>query len=88
MFLVNLESNPSGGFDSSNFEFDIESELFLSHLSPDYKQYYDMITSIILGEYEFDGESEDVVFLVRLNFIIDKQNKGKLLFSIHFLLLL
>ena len=54
----------TSGFDSS-FEFDIENELFLSQMSPDYKHYYDMITSIILGEYDFGSDPEDEIYLVR-----------------------
>ena len=48
--------------DTNEFSNDIENELFLSQLAPDYKQYYDMITSIVLGEYE--QTIEDDIFMV------------------------
>lgn len=48
--------------DTNEFSNDIENELFLSQLTPDYKQYYDMITSIVLGEYE--QTIEDEIFMV------------------------
>lgn len=63
MILVSFDLSASGL--ESHFEFDIENELFLSQMSADYKHYYDMITSIILGEYEFGTDSEDEIFLVR-----------------------
>lgn len=51
--------------DTNEFSNDIENELFLSQLTPDYKQYYDMITSIVLGEYE--QTIEDEIFMVDKN---------------------
>jgi hypothetical protein len=57
---LDLEMN-----ESSTYEFDIENELFFSQLSPDYKDYYDMITSIILGEYD-SAETDDEIFMACL----------------------
>lgn len=44
-------------------EFDIENEIFSTKLNDDYKEYYEMTTSIILGEYD-STENDDSLFIV------------------------
>ena len=53
-----------------NYEasFDIESELFLNQLKEPYNKYYNMTTSVILGDFDaVDEEEDEKMFKMILN---------------------